>query len=1300
VARDHDTSESAPFDATLAGTLDAGLDTVKSFGPYRVGGRIGAGGMGVVYSAQTDAGTRVAIKRLHRELADAKSRARFLREADILETLDHPALVRHVAHGSTDDGDPYLVMEWLDGEDLAQRLRRGSLSVEQAVALGRQLASGLAAAHAAGVLHRDVKPTNIFLPDGELERAKIIDFGVAHWRLATRALTRTGGIVGTPGYMSPEQARGEADVDERTDIYSLGCVLYEGLAGQPPFQAKHAIAMLAKILLEDAQPLSELRPDVPARLVAAIAEMMQRNKGERLTTMGDVEAALASIHGFVEHEAVTQTQPRPSVSWRERRLLTVIVASGAPLAMRHVEGIAQRHGGRALGLIRDAHIVVFEAGDSPLDVSARAARCAQELHSLGGGAKLAIVSGRAELTGRSIVGQILELGAELIESICAGEIAIDDTTSELLDERFEVDRDRPIARLGGFDETRVSAQRTVLGRPTPFVGRVRELGQLRGVVEAAIEDEAACAILVTADPGIGKSRLRHELLTGLIRDDHDLRVLLGRGDAVSARVPLGLIARALRTHVGIVAGESEVRQRAKVRAALPTDLDRDPETVALFLCELAGIPPQEPVSAVLEAARRDPNRMRESIHFAWSSWMRAEAKRRVVILVLEDLHWADEATLALVEHTLTELRERPLIVLALARPEIDERFGEFWTTHDLTRLELRPLSVRACETLVGEVAGDRWRGDLAKRVVALAGGNAFYLEELIRIVAARDESSDDFELPESILATARARLARLDDQARRLLRAAAVLGERFWSGALQALLADRTPQQIQASVDVVIANEHVIARPTSSIAGNREFMFCHALVRDAAYASLTPEDRRLAHHLAAQWLEARAASEASVLADHHRLAGNHAEAASWYARAGRQSLDSKDFADALELVARGLELADESHRRGELLGLQVRALVQLGRYESAVAAARGGLDVLVHGSNGYWKLQAQLAEALGRLGRFDDVAELLERALVNQPTERADFQPWVRACFRAAQHIAKGRGFKAASPYAERLRRLIDPEAADAATRLQLLLLEHELADGRGDLGTCYRLNVALRALDIEIYGEIEGRATGADGHILAQLGLNKLAEADLRAWFDFAEPRGMQHASFVAAGMLGGLALRRGAWDEAADWFDRADKFEPTDPRMLGPVAGFRAYVARQHGELEEALELARRSELLLRAARPLHPFGLAVLASIQLARGETSDALAHARAGIAIWDELEGMSEFEAAVHVALLECLLAVGAREEACQRAAQFRLRLRQRCAWIDDPALERTFILRVPDNARLVELCDELLGADR
>jgi hypothetical protein len=170
--------------------------------------------------------------------------------------------------------------------------------------------------------------------------------------------------------------------------------------------------------------------------------MMQRNKAERLTAMGDVEAALASIDLLGERDGVLPARPGPSVSWRERRLLTIILASGGRLAM---EDAAQRHGGQALDLIRGAHVIVFEAGDSPVDVTARAARCAQELRALGD-VKLAIVSGRAELTGGSIVGHILELGAELLESISAGEIAVDDTTCELLDERFEVDREGAITR--------------------------------------------------------------------------------------------------------------------------------------------------------------------------------------------------------------------------------------------------------------------------------------------------------------------------------------------------------------------------------------------------------------------------------------------------------------------------------------------------------------------------------------------------------------------------------------------------------------------------------------------------------------------------------------------------------------------------------------------------------------------------------------------------------------------------------------------------------------------------------------
>src|SRR5262249_34890757 len=151
------------------------------------------------------------------------------REARLLAELRHPAIVRYESHGVTPAGEPYLVMEWLAGETLSERLFRGTLSVEEAVVLGRRVAEAPSAAHERGVLHRDIKPDNLFLSEGMIERVKVVDFGIARTGAAARVVTRTGVLVGTVGYMAPEQVRGELDADARVDVFSLGCVLFEAL---------------------------------------------------------------------------------------------------------------------------------------------------------------------------------------------------------------------------------------------------------------------------------------------------------------------------------------------------------------------------------------------------------------------------------------------------------------------------------------------------------------------------------------------------------------------------------------------------------------------------------------------------------------------------------------------------------------------------------------------------------------------------------------------------------------------------------------------------------------------------------------------------------------------------------------------------------------------------------------------------------------------------------------------------------------------------------------------------------------
>src|SRR5262249_34339989 len=162
----------------------------------------------------------------------------------------------------------------------------------QAIQVVRSAAEALAEAHARGIVHRDIKPSNLFLPNGDLKRLKVLDFGIAHLHFATRAMTRTGTTLGTPGYMAPEQARGDRQVGPPADVFALGCVLFECLTGRPPFVGEHMMAVLAKVLLEEAPRVRELRVDVPVQLDRLVACMLAKDPKLRPSSAGDVTRGL------------------------------------------------------------------------------------------------------------------------------------------------------------------------------------------------------------------------------------------------------------------------------------------------------------------------------------------------------------------------------------------------------------------------------------------------------------------------------------------------------------------------------------------------------------------------------------------------------------------------------------------------------------------------------------------------------------------------------------------------------------------------------------------------------------------------------------------------------------------------------------------------------------------------------------------------------------------------------------------------------------------------------------------------
>ena len=304
-------------------------------GPFVITEVLGRGGMGIVFKGMDVALNRpVAIKVLAPYFASSgAARKRFAREAQAAAAVVHEHVV--AIHGvDTWKGLPYLVMSFVNGRSLQERLdAEGALGVREILRIGMQTASGLAAAHAQGLVHRDVKPANILLENG-VERVKLTDFGLA--RTADDAsLTQSGVIAGTPQYMAPEQAAGEV-VDHRADLFSLGSVLYAMCTGHPPFRADSAMAVLRRICDESPRPVRSLNPDVPIWLAAVLDKLLAKAPAERFQSAKEVADLLGT---YLAHLQQPDTQPLPraiagqSSACRARRLRRLLIGAALLLVL-------------------------------------------------------------------------------------------------------------------------------------------------------------------------------------------------------------------------------------------------------------------------------------------------------------------------------------------------------------------------------------------------------------------------------------------------------------------------------------------------------------------------------------------------------------------------------------------------------------------------------------------------------------------------------------------------------------------------------------------------------------------------------------------------------------------------------------------------------------------------------------------------------------------------------------------------------------------------------------------------------
>ncbi len=293
-------------------------------GRYRVIELLGVGARGSVWIAEHLALRRKVVVKFHERgfvgAAAETALHRFLRETRSLASVRHRNVIELHEVGRTNDGEPYLIRELLQGETLAQRLgRERTLALKDAVSIATAIADGLEAVHACGIVHRDVKPENVFLHvvDGHTI-PKLLDFGLARNIESSGRITWSGAAIGTPGYMAPEQARGEEDLDHRVDVYALGVVLYEMLAGELPFGADSASDLVLAVTKDDPIPLTVWRPDLAGPLGDAVMRALAPRRSERHRDVRAMRAALRAATQAMGDTHEQRTAPRRSTGARAR----------------------------------------------------------------------------------------------------------------------------------------------------------------------------------------------------------------------------------------------------------------------------------------------------------------------------------------------------------------------------------------------------------------------------------------------------------------------------------------------------------------------------------------------------------------------------------------------------------------------------------------------------------------------------------------------------------------------------------------------------------------------------------------------------------------------------------------------------------------------------------------------------------------------------------------------------------------------------------------------------------------------
>ncbi len=1276
--------------------------------------------MGAVYRAiDQDSGEPVAVKIIRDGIHDAGER--FAREARILAKLRHPAIVRYIDHGVTAEQGSYLVMEWLEGQDLGQRLTTGALSRAEAITLASRVADGLAAAHAGGILHRDIKPTNVFLPDGDLERAKLLDFGIARDTTAVQGLTQTGAVIGTPAYMSPEQAEGQSELTGGSDIFSLGSVLFECLSGTPPFSGGHVFAVLAKVIFDATPHVRDVVPELDRSLDSLVAQMMCKRPAERPTAAA-VRRALAGLSASGDEIYVPVEGDHPSsITAREQRLVSVVAAravssmalptapavdprddgnaatllgighdetaadlSGPVQTESPVDAAARRYGAQVARLIDGSVVAVLEGADAATDLAVRSARLALELRGVLGAARVVVATGHVLMSGKLPVGEVIDRATALL-STRSGSICIDTLTAGLLPRRFALGVEAEHAVLLGIHDV-ADGERTLLGKTTRCVGRHRELATLQALYDECVDEPMARAVLVSGPPGIGKSRVARQLVRTL-ETEHDAEVFVGRGDPVSADSALSLLREALRKSLGFHDDDPPEARRRQIEARVHALIHGSgADRVARFLGEIVGAEFSDD-DVELHAARQDARLMGDQMKRAFEAWIGACCRERPVVLLLEDVQWADKVSIAFVDSALRRLANEPLLVLAVARDSVDEMFPKLWENRPVDRVRIGPLRKRAATELVRDTLGSADDVVVAE-LVQRAAGNAFYLEELIRSFADRGTT----DAPETVLAMLQARIQKLPRAARRVLRGASLFGLAFWRAGVEVIAGDGDSENVIEQLALLEHEEIIASRPASRFAGESEYAFSHSLMRDAAYETLPEDDRQTGHRMVGEWLRDVGESDPIVLAEHFQHGHCNHVAATYFEHGARNALEGSDYATAIRHCKRAMDAGAESEVLARVLLIAAESHRQRREYDVEAGYADRCLQLTDPGTPLWYRamVEANLAAAFA-----SDHARLLELAqrvrLVENPRDAAAHVGTLALYASNLYFVGQNA---AAEEIGDEMEARAHEVGDDPVVTTRMAGYRARRAILSGDIARYIAAHDDV-ARQLERVGRLrdvpERHCKVAYGLVLA--GRYLAARELLVQTRAAAERHGLENTIATADQNMGLIELRLGNADGAVEILARnAEQAAARTAPMHEGVA--RAYLAEAliaQGQGARAEVEAQRAVELLDGNPAFGPMAWAQLAS---ARRHGDNKAAALDAASTAMSRLKAAGSVEEGAELARLEWALALhhtgdrAAAERAIAAAAQA---VTDKASRISDAGLRASFLESVPVNAQTLRL---------